>query len=56
MDRRLPPTVIAGDEPLLGSVLTMASLTRNELGEKIGQAEGARDDVTRALEVVLSGV
>ena len=56
LDRRLLPTVIAGDEPLVAMILSIGSLSRSELGERIASAEHARDDVTHALDMVLSGI
>ncbi len=52
---RLTPMVVAGDPRLHAHVLSLAAIPISRLGPRIASAEHARDDVTRALDLVLSG-
>ena len=56
LDRRLLPTILAGDDPLIALILSIASVPRSEIGAFVAFAEHARDEVTRALDMVLSGI
>ncbi|MEM8823077.1 MAG: CcdB family protein [Pseudomonadota bacterium] len=53
---KLTPLVVVGDVMLHASVVQMTALPRAALGPVIANAESARDDVTRALDMVLAGV
>lgn len=54
--RRLCPAVLVGDLDLHAMVLLTTALPLVTLGPRIASAEHAREDVTRALDMVLSGV
>ncbi|UWQ22010.1 CcdB family protein [Jannaschia sp. W003] len=53
---RLQPVILLGDEVWVALALNVATLSLAEIGPLVASAEGARDDVTRALDMVLAGV
>ncbi|MEM7643270.1 MAG: CcdB family protein [Pseudomonadota bacterium] len=53
---KLTPAVVVGDVLLYAAVIQMTALPRHTLGPIVAHAESARDDVTRALDMVLAGV
>jgi hypothetical protein len=55
-DPRLQPVSKVGDEVWVALFLTVAAIPTIETEPRIASAQGARDDVTRALDVVLAGV
>lgn len=56
VDRRLLPVVLVGDVQLHGLTPGISAVPRAALGPVVASAEHARDDVTRALDMVLGGV
>ena len=55
-DPRLSPLILIGDLTLQAFVLGTTALHRNALGPILASAEHARDEVMRALDMVLAGV
>lgn len=53
---RLTPVVLAGDEVLVTVPLYAAAIRVSEIGALVGSAEPAREEVTHALDMILSGV
>lgn len=53
---RLLPVVLTGDDLWVALTLNVATLSLSEIGVLVASAEHAREDVTRALDMVLSGV
>ena len=53
---RLAPEVLVGDEVHVAVPLYAAAIRVSEIGARVASAEHARDDITRALDMVLSGV
>ncbi|MGB3554820.1 MAG: CcdB family protein [Jannaschia sp.] len=53
---RLQPVITLGDETWVALVLAIGTLDLSEIGARIASAEGARDEIARALDMVLSGV
>ena len=53
---RLQPKVMVGDDVWVALALNVATLGLAEFGPPIADAKHARDDVTRALDMILSGV
>ena len=56
VDRRLLPVVLAGDVALHALTLGVTAVPTAALGPALMNAAGAREDVTRALDMVLGGV
>ncbi|WP_422027227.1 CcdB family protein [Roseovarius sp.] len=54
--RSLNPTVSLGEETYLIMPQLVATLTLAELGERIGSLSMMRDQITRAVDALLSGV
>ncbi|MEQ8294116.1 MAG: CcdB family protein [Roseovarius sp.] len=54
--RSLNPTVSLGEETYLIMPQLAATLTLAELGERIGSLSMMRDQITRAVDALLSGV
>ncbi|WP_179380943.1 CcdB family protein [Jannaschia marina] len=52
----LSPVVMRGDEVFVAFPLHAAAIRTSEIGPFVASAEDARDDVTRALDLILSGV
>ncbi|WP_167767037.1 CcdB family protein [Jannaschia formosa] len=56
LDKRLRPVVVVGDEPLVAVLLNLATLYLPEIGPWVMDVPDARDDITRALDMVLGGI
>lgn len=54
--RSLNPEMAIGDERLVLMPQLLATLAVAELGERVGSLAHQRDDITRALDALLSGV
>lgn len=52
----LNPSLTVGAETLVVMPQLLATLTLAELGERIGSAAHIRDEITRALDALLSGI
>ena len=52
----LNPALAVGGEVLVLVPQLMATLTRPELGERVGSLAPERDTITRAIDALLSGV
>lgn len=53
---KLLPIVMTGDDIWVAVTLNIATLSLPEVGAFVASAEYARDQITRALDMVLSGI
>lgn len=56
MDPHLIPVVMEGDDRWVAFPLHTGTVAVSELGRHLGNLEGARDGITRALDRIMSGV
>ncbi|GGE50901.1 hypothetical protein GCM10011360_42400 [Primorskyibacter flagellatus] len=54
--KSLNPEIIIGDEVYVLMPQLVATLTQTELGTRIGSLAVYRDEITRALDTLLSGI